>query len=86
MISTAFVLYVNMSIPKASFKTMQECTALKSVVEKRISAHYNPVALLQQIPTISCIKVVEKKPVKKPIKKPVVKKDAKKINFKDKKK
>ena len=85
MIASAFVLYVNMSIPKASFKTMQECVALKSVVEKRIKAHYNPVALLQQIPTISCIKVPDKKPTKKDVKKDI-KKDVKKVKPQNKKK
>lgn len=80
--ASAFVLYVNMSIPKKEFPTMQQCMAFKGIVEKRIAAHYNPVNLLIRVPTISCAKVSFKRPVKKE----TVKKDIKKTKHQDKKK
>lgn len=58
--ASAAILFVNLTIPKKMFKTMDECNAFKHVVEKRISVRYNPVDLFNRIPTLSCVP----KPVK----------------------
>lgn len=68
--STA-ILFVNLTIPKKMFKSMDECNAFKQIVEKRISVRYNPVDLFNRMPTLSCVlKPVKNKPIKSKIVKP----------------
>jgi hypothetical protein len=81
MLGTSAILFVNLTIPKKIFKTMDECNAFKHVVEKRISASYNPVDLFRRMPTLSCVP----KPVKPKVVKPKVVKPTKPIKPKPKK-
>ena len=61
--ASAAILFVNLTIPKKMFKTMDECNTFKHIVEKRISVRYNPVDLFNRIPTLSCV-LKPAKPVK----------------------
>jgi hypothetical protein len=60
MLVSSAILFVNFTVPKKMFKTMNECYSFKTVIEKRIAATYNPVNLFQRAPKLSCVA----KPVK----------------------
>ena len=72
MLVSSAILFVNFTVPKKEFKTMDECLKFKKTIEKRIDTSYNPVNLYQRVPTLSCI-VKPAKPKAKPNKPKIIK-------------
>jgi hypothetical protein len=70
MLLTTAVLFVNLSIPKKQFPTMEECMQFKAGIEKQLIARHNPVNLFYRLPTVSCSLIKKNVPDKKVAKTP----------------
>lgn len=70
MLLTTAVLFVNLSMPKKQFPTMEECLHFKADIEKQLIARHNPVNLFYRLPTVSCSLIKKNVPDKKVAKAP----------------
>lgn len=64
----AAILFVNLTIPKKMFKSMDECVNFKHSVKKQLLKRYNPVDMFNRMPTLTCEFKPQPKPKPKPIK------------------